>query len=184
VIYIKLLCTFFKIGLFSFGGGYAMIPLIEAEITRNGWITHEAFIQIIGIAEMTPGPIAINAATFVGYQTAGLFGAIAATLGVAAPSLLIVLFISSFFFKHARHPVMKRIFYGIRPVVAGLILSAVISIGQTTVIHRASTGITFQPVTALIAVGAFIMIMKTKIHPIVLIVIAGCVSYMMSWLPL
>src|SRR5690606_18104282 len=120
----KLFITFFKIGIFSFGGGYAMIPFIEKEIQAPNWLTSAEFVDIIAIAEMTPGPVSINSATFVGFKTAGFFGGLSATLGVAMPSLLLILLISQFFFKYREHPVNKAIFYGIRPVVAGLILSA------------------------------------------------------------
>lgn len=180
MIYLKLFYSFFKIGLFSFGGGYAMIPLIESEISANGWITHNAFIQIIGISQMTPGPIAVNTATFVGYQTAGILGAAMATLGVATPSLLIILFISSFFFRNAKHPIMRRIFYGIRPVVAGLIFSAVIIISRTTIIDAGETELTIQPVTLVVAIIVLVLIIKTKIHPIILIIGSGILGYIMS----
>lgn len=88
MIYLKLFLSFVKIGLFSFGGGYAMIPLIQKEIESHGWLTPSQFIDIIAIAEMTPGPIAINSATFVGYNTAGFLGGAVATFGVALPSLV------------------------------------------------------------------------------------------------
>jgi len=97
MIYLKLLFTFFKIGLFSFGGGYAMIPMIEKEIEANKWLTSDEFVDIIAISEMTPGPISVNSATFVGYKTAGIFGGMFATLGVALPSLILILIISHFF---------------------------------------------------------------------------------------
>ena len=86
MILLKLFVTFFKIGLFTIGGGYAMLALIRQEIVRHGWLTVQEFVDIVGIAEMTPGPIAVNAATFVGYRTAGLGGALLATAGVALPS--------------------------------------------------------------------------------------------------
>ena len=82
MIYLKLLFSFIKIGLFSFGGGYAMIPLIQREIEVNGWISSSEFVDIIAIAEMTPGPIAVNSATFVGYKTAGLLGSVVATIEI------------------------------------------------------------------------------------------------------
>ena len=99
MIYLRLFFSFFKIGLFSFGGGYAMIPMIQKEIEINGWLAASEFVDIIAIAEMTPGPIAINSATFVGYKTAGFFGGMVATMGVALPSIILVFIVSSFFFK-------------------------------------------------------------------------------------
>jgi chromate transporter len=116
MIYLQLFASFFKIGLFSFGGGYAMITLISDEIAKHHWLLQSEFVRIIGIAEMTPGPIAVNSATFIGYKTAGILGATLATAGVALPSLLIILFASSFFFKNAEHPLMKKKF-----MVSGLL---------------------------------------------------------------
>src|SRR5690554_2965445 len=124
MIYLELLFSFIKIGLFSFGGGYAMIPLIQKEIESNGWLTPAEFGDIIAIAEMTPGPIAVNSATFVGYKTAGFFGGMIATFGVALPSLILVMIISSYFFKFKNHPLNDAVFYGVRPVIAGLIITA------------------------------------------------------------
>ena len=164
MIFVDLFLAFFKIGLFSFGGGYAMIPLISEEIANHGWMNEAEFIQIIGIAEMTPGSIAINAATFIGFQTAGLSGALVASLGVLMPSLLIILFISAFFFKYSRHPLMKKIFSGIRPVVTGLIFSAGILIGKEII---------FEPRTLIVLAGLILVVKFKKIHPIMLIVLAA-----------
>lgn len=136
MIYLSLFITFFKIGLFSFGGGYAMIPMIEKEIESHKWLSSSEFIDIIAIAEMTPGPIAVNSATFVGFKTAGVLGGLFATLGVALPSLIIVLLISQFFFKYFNHPIKDSIFYGVRPVIAGLIFSAAIFVAKTALIKQ------------------------------------------------
>ncbi len=170
MIYIELFLSFFKIGLFSFGGGYAMIPLISSVITDKGWLLQNEFMQIIGIAEMTPGPIAVNAATFVGYKTAGILGSVAATSGVAMPSLLIILFISKLFFKYSEHALMKSIFKGIRPVVAGLILSSAILIAKEAILPEThNTEITVNYETLLITVVILIIALRKKIHPILLI---------------
>ncbi|MGE4283309.1 MAG: chromate transporter [Clostridia bacterium] len=136
MIYLKLLLTFMKIGLFSFGGGYAMIPLIQKEIEINGWLTSSEFVDVIAIAEMTPGPIAVNSATFVGYKAAGILGGAAATIGVAIPSLVLILIVSNYFFKFQKHPLNILIFYGIRPVVAGLIVTAAVFVSETAVLNH------------------------------------------------
>lgn len=133
MIYIKLLLTFLKIGLFSFGGGYAMIPMIEKEIEGNGWLSASEFFDIVAIAEMTPGPIAVNSATFVGYKTAGFLGGLTATIGVVIPSLVLILIISRFFFKFQKHPLNTAVFYGVRPVIAGLIATAAIFVSETAI---------------------------------------------------
>jgi len=178
MILIDLFISFFRIGLFSFGGGYAMIPLISDVITKKGWLIQEEFVQIIGIAEMTPGPIAVNAATFVGYKTAGVWGSVFATLGVAMPSLLLILFISGIFFKYNDHPITKHIFIGIRPVIAGLILSSALIIAKSTILvggHVEGSSFNFE--TFIITITILIIALMKKIHPIILICIAGLLGY-------
>ncbi|HHU68717.1 MAG TPA: chromate transporter [Thermoanaerobacterales bacterium] len=180
MIYLKLLFSFFKVGLFSFGGGYAMIPLIQKEIENHSWITSSEFVDIIAIAEMTPGPIAVNSATFVGYKTAGILGSISATTGVALPSLIIAIFISKFFFKYQKHPLNAYIFYGIRPVIAALIMTAAVFVAETSVFtHRLSIEslklLTQAPLklidvpSVIILAAAFIALIKFKVHPILVI---------------
>jgi chromate transporter len=186
MIFLKLFISFFKIGLFSFGGGYAMIPLIQSELEANNWLSSSEFVDIIAIAEMTPGPIAVNSATFVGYKAAGFWGGIIATFGVALPSLLLILIISNIFFKFQKHPLNTMIFYGIRPVVAGLILSAAIVVAKTAFFNDAAvpTGsfgstllsnpfsiINFEG--AVIFVISLIALIKFKINPILVLLGSG-----------
>ena len=129
MIYLRLFISFLQIGLFSIGGGYAAMPLIKEQIVDiNGWLTLKEFTDLVTIAEMTPGPIAVNAATFVGFRVSDFFGGLVATVGVAMPSLLLILFLSGFFFKYRTHPLQKSIFHCIRPAVTGLIAAAAISI--------------------------------------------------------
>ena len=123
---IKLFFTFFKIGAFTFGGGYAMIPLIQHQtVEKNGWISDDDILDIIAIAESTPGPIAINAATFVGYRVCGFFGAFFSTLGVVLPSFLIILAISRVLDIFRGTEVVEYAFFGIRAGVLALIVKAV-----------------------------------------------------------
>lgn len=178
MIYINLFIEFFKIGLFTFGGGYAMIPLMTDTIEKNQWISSGEFTQIIAIAEMTPGPIAINSATFIGQKVAGIGGSLAATLGVAAPSLLLILFISKVFFTYSEHPLMKSIFKGIRPVVAGLVLAAGFSIAQTVLFTEADNPFHLNFVTLSAMVVLFGIMLKHKLHPIILIFIAGSLGFL------
>ncbi|MCH4886612.1 chromate transporter [Acidaminobacter sp. JC074] len=182
MIYLRLFMSFFKIGLFSFGGGYAMIPLISDLITKEGWLLQEEFVQIIGIAEMTPGPIAVNSATFVGYKTAGILGSMSATLGVAMPSLLLILFVSGFFFKYSDHPIMKHIFLGIRPVVAGLILASALVMARTTILSGGHGQIAFNFETFIITIVILFIALRQKMHPIILISIAGILGYFTTFL--
>ncbi len=196
MIYLKLLFSFIKIGLFSFGGGYAMIPLIQREIEMHGWISPSEFVDIIAIAEMTPGPIAINSATYVGYKAAGLFGSVMATIGVALPSLIIILLVSNFFFKFQKKPVNIMIFYGIRPVITGLIAAAGVFVAETSIFKKAisiedfnylfnkpSSFFDFGGIVILVA--SLVALVRFKVHPILTIAgagVAGIIVY--SLIPL
>ena len=184
MIFLELFTSFFKIGLFSFGGGYAMIQLISEEISNHAWLAQSEFIQIIGIAEMTPGPIAVNSATFVGYKAAGILGAICATVGVALPSLIIIMLLATLLFKNASHPLMREVFKGIKPVVAGLVLAAVITVSKSTLITETSSqnwSINYQ--TLIIGLIILFLDVRTEIHPILLIVISGVLGYGLYFLP-
>lgn len=127
----KLFLTFFKIGAFTIGGGYAMLPLIETEVVeKNKWLTAEEFIDIIAIAEATPGPIAVNVSTYVGYKKHGYKGAMMCTLGTILPSFMIILLIVKFFWSYRQNPTIEKVFMGIRPAVAALIFSAVYKLAK------------------------------------------------------
>lgn len=122
---LSLFITFFKIGAFTFGGGYAMIPLIQKEIAENKkWVTDDDILEIIAIAESTPGPIAINSATFVGYKVCGFWGSFFATLGVVLPSFVVILIISFVLEGFGDYPVVKYAFNGIRAGVLALLFKA------------------------------------------------------------
>lgn len=126
--YVTLFLTFFKIGAFTFGGGYAMIPLVQKEVVDNHkWVTEEDILDVIAIAESTPGPIAVNAATFVGYKFGGFFGAFLGTMGVVLPSFLIIALLSSVISKVQDYKVVQYAFYGIRAGVLALIVKAMIN---------------------------------------------------------
>lgn len=173
---LKIFLGFFEIGLVSFGGGYAMIPLLERLIATNKWMTLSDFANIIGIAEMTPGPIAVNSATFIGYKTNGLFGGLIATTGVALPSLIIILLISKILFNKKYADAQKVLFYGMRPVIVGLIVAAAFSVAKTCFFNGniSISNLNFWS----IGICIFIVIasLKTKIHPILLLVISGCMG--------
>lgn len=124
MVFLQLFYTFFKIGLFGFGGGYAMLSMIQGEVvTRYGWLTAQEFTDIVAISQMTPGPIGINSATYVGYTTIadcygtsyGILGSIIATFAVVLPSFLLMLTISKFFLKYQKHPSVEAVFSGLRP---------------------------------------------------------------------
>ncbi len=121
--YLLLFWEFFKIGLFTFGGGYAMIPLIKDAVISNSWITEEAFTNFIGVCESTPGPVAINMATYIGKEVGGVFGSVCATLGVVLPSFIIILLVATILSKIITNKYLKRFIEGLKPVIMALILS-------------------------------------------------------------
>ena len=123
--------SFFKIGLFTFGGGYAMIPLIEAEIiNRRGWLARDEFMELLTLAQSSPGPIAINTSVFIGYKVRGLRGAAAALLGTVTPSFVIILAIAIFFAGIRQNPVVDAAFKGMRPAVVALIIGPVLTLSR------------------------------------------------------
>lgn len=128
MIYLKLFLTFLKIGVVSFGGGYAMIPLIQSETVGQGWLSVEEILNFIAVSESTPGPIAINMATFVGASQGGILGALCATFGVVLPSFIIILIIASVIKGLLKFAGVKAFLDGLRPVVVGLILGTAITI--------------------------------------------------------
>lgn len=124
MVYLKLFLEFFRIGLFTFGGSYAMVPLLEEVVVSNGWISENQFYNFIGVCESTPGPIAVNMATFVGTLQGGMPGAICATLGMVLPSFIIILIIAMLFKNFLSSKVVQKVLLGIKPIILGLILSA------------------------------------------------------------
>lgn len=133
MIYLQLFYTFFKIGLFGFGGGYAMLSMIQGEVvTRYGWVSSQEFTDIVAISQMTPGPIGINAATYVGFTSTGsVVGSVIATFAVVLPSFILMLTISKFFLKYQKHPVVESIFsWTACPAVVGLLASAALGIDE------------------------------------------------------
>ncbi len=131
---LDLFLTFFKIGIVSFGGGYAMIPLLTDEVLAHGWMQNEQILNFIAVAESTPGPIAINMATFVGASQGGILGAMLATLGVVLPSFIIILIIASVIKGLLKFAGVKAFLNGIRPVVVGLIIATAITMMLTVII--------------------------------------------------
>lgn len=127
----KLFITFFKIGAFTFGGGYAMVSLIQREVVEtHGWITNEDILDMLAISESTPGPIAINSATFVGYKVAGVLGSLCATIGVVLPSFVIISILSLFIMQYKQIKWLTWMFEGIRAGVVALVIGAVIKLGK------------------------------------------------------
>lgn len=173
-LYIQMLITFFKLGLVSFGGGYAMIPLIQTELTNHHWLNVGKFTDMIAVSAMAPGPIASNTATIVGFKLDGIWGAVDACVGVTLPSLLLILIVGQLFFKFQEHKVVKAAFYGLRPTIIGVIAFAAIKFAISNGIIGGSSFIDIK--SAILLVAAFILLVKTKLHPAYLILASGLVG--------
>lgn len=176
-IYLELFLTFFRIGLFTFGGGYAMLPLIQDAVLQKGWLSEEAIINFIAVSESTPGPFAINISTYVGMETGGLLGAVCATLGVVLPSFIVILIVARVYQKFKESKTVNGCMDGLRPTVIGLIAAAVLTIGQTVFFPDgfALENLNFYniAVSLVIAVLGIFLIFKKKIHPIILIILSA-----------
>ena len=140
--HLLLFLEFFKIGLFSFGGGYGMLPLMEETVVGRDWITSEQFFDFVGVAESTPGPIAINMATFIGADQAGILGSFLATLGVVMPSFIIILLIAAVLKNLTNNPYFAGFMKGVKPVVTGLILTTGLLLLLRSAVPEAEAGVT------------------------------------------
>ena len=183
MIYFQLFYTFFLIGLFTFGGGYAMIPMIEDQIVGKGWMTDAQLSDFIAISESTPGPFAINISTFVGSQTAGILGAVCSTIGVVLPSLIIIVLVAIILSKFLKNRFVQGALNGVKPVIIGLITATAIIFfvkmalfagnpifSQTVVFNRAG-------VALLIVLASFAFIykigQKKSLNPILLLLLSA-----------
>lgn len=198
-IYWQLIWAYIKIGIFGFGGGYAMLSLVEKAVVGPGWITETTFTDILAISQMTPGPIGINSATYIGYLAPGevnpelarplwgIVGAVLATLAVVLPSFFLVLYCSHFIRRHNESGVIKAIFAGLRPVVVGLIASAAIMLmNAANFCPDRETRTLISSIV--ICIVAFCLVYfpiplgkgkKKKLHPILVICIAGIAGYIL-----
>ncbi|MBO4216341.1 MAG: chromate transporter [Clostridia bacterium] len=184
MIYLTLFFEFFKIGLFTFGGGYAMLPLITDAAVSNGWMTNEQLLDFIAVSESTPGPFAVNIATYIGKTVAGIGGSALATLGVVLPSFIVIVTVAAFFMKFKESRAVQGVMSGLRPTAVGLIFAAAASLsaaqflggfsGAAELWERIKAAFTtFDTLfTAALLVGAFIAVRK-KIHPIFIVIAAA-----------
>lgn len=167
--------TFFMIGLLSFGGGYAMIPVIAHQVEAHKWMTNSDFTDIIAVAGMSPGPIGTNSAIFVGYRVEGLAGAVAATAGMTLPSFLIIIAVAAFFAKMNESRYVQAAFYGLRAAVTGLILYGAVRFADSN--GMIGSVFNMQTVVALVIfAGSLVALLYYKIHPLRLIIVAGLVG--------
>ena len=166
----KIFATFFRIGLFTFGGGYAMIPLIERDVVeRNAWVGREDFVDLLAVAQSAPGVFAVNMAVFIGYRLRGKCGALAASLGCVLPSVIIILCIAAFFRQFRHIEVVNNVFKGIRPVVVALIAVPVFNVARSAKLGWS---------TAWIPVLSALLIVFMGVSPIYVIIVAGIAGYL------
>ncbi len=185
MIYLELFFTFFTIGLFTFGGGYAMLPLIQQRVLEKGWLEESQIIDFIAVSESTPGPFAINIATYVGTETSGVFGAVCATLGVVMPSFIVILIVARCYEKFKASRLVAGAMTGLRPVVIGLIGSAVLSMALEVFF---SMGFTFATITGfwfvasvLIFALAMVLVFKYKANPVVVIITSAVLGIALGY---
>ena len=177
MIYVTLFVMFFRIGLFSFGGGLAMLPLIFQSVKDFGMMTASEFSDLVALSQVTPGPIAVNAATYVGFNGAGIPGALAATLGVALPSFILILIVVQFLESRG----IQGAFLGIRPVTVGLIAAAVLFVGETVLVNGPiisaklfTEGVSYFNVIPVMLCAATLLLSGVfKVKPITLMIVMG-----------
>lgn len=177
MIYLQLFLSFMQVGLFSIGGGYAAMPLIQSQVVSgHGWLTMSEFTDLITIAEMTPGPIAVNSATFVGIRIGGIPGAVVATLGCIFPSLFLVSLLAFLYYRYKGVSALQSVLSSLRPAVVALIASAGISILLLVVFGGAQMCLgNVNWIGAVIFLTAFIVLRKWKCNPILVMALCGVV---------
>ncbi len=193
MIFFKLFYTFFKIGLFTIGGGYAMLPLIQEEVINNGWLPKEEIVNFIAVSESTPGPFAVNISTYVGSVLGGefgilgsLFGSFCATLGVILPSFIIILIVARFYEKFKTNKIVAGCMTGLKPAVVGLIGGAILSIFLTVFLPEGQTVLEIlKTVQTYVSLGIFavcsILAFK-KVHPIIIICLSAVAGIVAGYL--
>lgn len=169
---LELYFIFFKIGLFTVGGGLAALPLMQREVLHYGWMTMNVFSDMIAVSQSTPGPIGVNMATYIGYHQAGIMGSIIATLGLVTPSIIIICIIAKFLDHFNDYALVKNVFYGLRPAVIGLIVAAAYTISKITIFAGETFGF-INPYGMILFIGLLFVTNKWKLHPIVYIIASG-----------
>ena len=177
MIYLQLFWAYLKIGIFGFGGGYAMLSMIQFEIVDHyGWMTVEEFADMVALSQMTPGPVSINIATYIGYTVGGIFGSLVATAAIVLPSLLMLYLVLKFLFKHKENYIVKTTLASMKPVIAGLIFVAALMMMNP--VSFADAGLHGSNISVIICAVTFTCVFWTKINPILLIIASGLVGYL------
>ncbi len=179
MIYLKLFLTFLKIGAFTFGGGYAMLPLIQEAVLRNNWLSEEQLINFIAVSESTPGPFAVNVSTYVGMTVGGLLGALLATFGVILPSFVIILIVAGFYEKFKENKAVAGCMSGLKPSVVGLIGAAIVSVAITVLAPDGFSINIFSGAEVYITLGIVVLctiLAFKKVHPIFIIFLSAIIG--------
>ena len=181
MIYLRLFYEFFKTGLFAIGGGLATLPFLSDMADRTGWFTQAQLADMLAVSESTPGPVGVNMATYVGFETGGILGAVVATLGLVAPSVIVILIIASFLKTFRNNKYVDAAFYGLRPASTAMVASAGIGVVLLSLVDTSASGLDFFRWKAL-ALAAVILVLTRwvpftkKLHPIVFIGVAAVVG--------
>lgn len=177
MIYWQLFWAYLKIGILGFGGGYAMLSMIQFEVVDHyNWMTMEEFADIVALSQMTPGPVSINLATFIGYTTGGIWGSLLATVAIVLPSLLMLVFVLKFLFKNKENYIVKTTLASMKPVIAGLIFVAALMMMNAE--SFADAGLHGSNISVIICAASFVATYFAKINPILLIIASGLVGYL------
>ena len=183
MVYLELFGTFFKIGLFTIGGGYAMLPMIQADVLAKGWMTAEELVNFIAVSESTPGPFAVNVSTYIGAELAGLPGAFCATLGVVLPSFLIILLVARFYAAFRSSAIISGAMSGLRPAVIGMIGAAAVSVGQTVFAPDGVQALAGYPLACSLAIFVLMAFLThRKLHPIAIILLSALLGIAAGYL--
>ena len=185
MIFLELFYVFFCIGAFTFGGGYAMLPLIQEQVLGRSWATEEELIHFIAVSESTPGPFAINMATYIGSVQGGVLGSACATLGVVLPSFIVILIVAKCYEKFKTNKIVKGCMTGLKPAVVGLIGGAILSVVLTVFFPTGWTVTVFREPSFYVSLGIFgtmVFLAFKKVHPIILICISAVIGIITGYL--
>lgn len=184
MIFLELFWTFFRISAFTFGGGYAMLPLMQEAVLANGWVDETTLINFIAVSESTPGPFAINMATYIGSTQAGIFGAVCATLGVVMPSFLVILIVAKCYDRFRKSQIVQGCMSGLKPAVVGLIGAAILSVAAEVLCPMGlAAAVTSAQSYVLLGIFALVLVLALKkVNSIVLIGISAVIGIVSGYL--
>ena len=187
MIFLQLFYVFFCIGAFTFGGGYAMLPLMQEQVLSRNWATEEELIHFIAVSESTPGPFAINMATYIGAEMGGVFGSVCATLGVVLPSFVIILIVARCYDQFRQSKIIKGCMSGLKPAVVGLIANAFLNVLITVFAPAGFAWAIFTQVSTYVYLGIFavmLLLAFKKVHPILIICLSAAIGIAVGYLGL